>query len=124
MSRPRSHLPFEVVVGHEQEDLAAANALMDYTLLTTPTMIVNRSSGDHLAVSTDIMILPDVAEIALTKRPEKARAPATAPGVGADLDQLRPQLAQVKVEAPLCGGARRRGSPSCRKARLPRATIS
>lgn len=58
-------VPVGFVVGHAQEDLAAANALMDYQLLKTPTMLVNRSAGDHLTVSTDTMVLPEVAEIAL-----------------------------------------------------------
>jgi hypothetical protein len=53
------------VVGNERDDIAAPNALMDYQMLMVPSMIVNRSMGDHMTVSTDTMILPEVAEIAL-----------------------------------------------------------
>lgn len=58
-------VPVGFVVGNQQEDIAAPNALMDYTLLKVPTMIVNRSTGDHLTISSDAMVLPEVAEIAL-----------------------------------------------------------
>ncbi|HEX6244339.1 MAG TPA: hypothetical protein VFZ61_25655, partial [Polyangiales bacterium] len=58
-------VPVGFVVGSAQEDIAAPNALMDYQLLKTPSIIVNRSMGDHLTVSTDTMVLPEVAEIAL-----------------------------------------------------------
>ncbi|MDD9935189.1 MAG: hypothetical protein OXT09_16375 [Myxococcales bacterium] len=59
-------VPVGYVVGGS-EDIAAANAAADYEALSdgVPAMIVSRSSGDHRTVSTDTMILPDVAEIAL-----------------------------------------------------------
>lgn len=40
---------------------------MDYALLSAgiAAMVVNRSTGDHITVSTDEMVLPQVAEIAL-----------------------------------------------------------
>jgi predicted dienelactone hydrolase len=58
-------VPVGFVVGNERDDIAAPNALMDYQMLTVPSMIVNRATGDHMTVSTDTMILPEVAEIAL-----------------------------------------------------------
>ena len=49
------------------DDIAGANASADYAELEAgiPAMIVSRSSGDHMTVSTDPEILPEVAEIAL-----------------------------------------------------------
>ena len=59
-------VPVGYVVGGS-EDIAGANATSDYDALADgiPAMIVSRSSGDHVTVSTDTMILPQVAEIAL-----------------------------------------------------------
>jgi hypothetical protein len=59
-------VPVGYVVGGP-EDIAGANATSDYDALGAgiPAMIVSRSSGDHMTVSTDTMILPQVAEIAL-----------------------------------------------------------
>ena len=59
-------VPVGYVVGGP-EDIAGANATSDYDAFAAgiPAMIVNRSSGDHQTVSTDEMILPQVAEIAL-----------------------------------------------------------
>ena len=58
-------VPVGFVVGNAQDDIAAPNALMDFQLLKTPAMIVNRSMGDHLMVSTDTTVLAEVADIAL-----------------------------------------------------------
>ena len=59
-------VPVGYVVGGS-EDIAGANAAADYDALADgiPAMIVSRSSGDHMTVSTDMTILPQVAEIAL-----------------------------------------------------------
>jgi hypothetical protein len=59
-------VPVGYVVGGP-EDIAGANAIGDYRALRDgiPAMIVSRESGDHMTVSTDPMILPQVAEIAL-----------------------------------------------------------
>jgi predicted dienelactone hydrolase len=59
-------IPVGYVVGGS-EDIARANATADYEALADgiPAMIVSRSSGDHMTVSTDTTILPQVAEIAL-----------------------------------------------------------
>jgi predicted dienelactone hydrolase len=59
-------VPVGYVVGGG-EDIASANATADYEALADgiPAMIVSRSSGDHMTVSTDTMILPQVAEIAV-----------------------------------------------------------
>jgi hypothetical protein len=59
-------VPVGYVVGGS-EDIAGANASADYDAFPdgVPAMIVSRSSGDHMTVSTDTMILPQVAEIAL-----------------------------------------------------------
>ncbi len=58
--------PVGFVVGGS-EDIAGANATGDYEAfgMGVPAMIVSRSSGDHMTVSTDTMILLKVAEIAL-----------------------------------------------------------
>ena len=60
-------VPVGFVVGSPSEDIAAGPAKNDYDLLSNdiPGMIVNRTSGDHLLVSTDPAVLPEVAEIAL-----------------------------------------------------------
>jgi predicted dienelactone hydrolase len=59
-------VPIGYVVGGS-EDIAGANATSDYDALGAgiPAMIINRSSGDHVTVSTDAMVLPQVAEMAL-----------------------------------------------------------
>lgn len=61
------HVPVGYIVGSAAEDIAYPNASADYDALAadTPAMIVNRSSGDHILISTDTMILPEEAEIAL-----------------------------------------------------------
>lgn len=50
------------------QDIAGGNASSDYAALAdgVPAMIVSRSTGDSPQVSTDMMILDDVAEIALS----------------------------------------------------------
>jgi hypothetical protein len=60
-------VPVGYVVGGPDEDIAYAAANMDYDLLEdgVPGMVVNRSMGDHVTVSTDETILPQHAEIAL-----------------------------------------------------------
>jgi predicted dienelactone hydrolase len=59
-------VPVGYVVGGSQ-DIAGANASADYDALKAeiPAMIVSRSSGDHMTVSTDMTVLDDVAEIAV-----------------------------------------------------------
>lgn len=59
-------VPVGYVVGGPQ-DIAGANAVKDYELLGAgiPAMIVSRSTGDHVTVSTNAMILPEVAKISL-----------------------------------------------------------
>lgn len=59
-------VPVGYVVGGT-EDIARANAEGDYAALSAgvPAMIVSRASGEHQTVSTDMMILDDVAEISL-----------------------------------------------------------
>jgi predicted dienelactone hydrolase len=59
-------VPVGYVVGGE-EDIAGANAEGDYAALSDgiPAMIAHRFEGDHQTVSTDAMILPHDAEIAL-----------------------------------------------------------
>jgi len=59
-------VPIGYVVGGA-EDIAGANATADYDALKAgiPAMIISRSSGDHMTVSTDTMVLPQVAEMAL-----------------------------------------------------------
>lgn len=59
-------VPVGYVVG-DDTDIAAANAAGDYAALNdgVPGMIVRRFEGDHVTVSTDAMIAPEVAEIAL-----------------------------------------------------------
>ena len=59
-------VPVGYIVGGS-EDIAGANAAGDYDAMNdgVPAMIVNRNEGDHQTVSTDPMIAPFVAEIAL-----------------------------------------------------------
>jgi predicted dienelactone hydrolase len=59
-------VPVGYVVGGP-EDIAGANATADYEALAAdvPAMIISRNMGDHMTVSTDTMILPEVAEMAL-----------------------------------------------------------
>ena len=60
-------VPIGYVVGSSDEDIAAPNAIADYEAMGdgVPGMIVSRSSGDHVTVSTDTTVLAQVAEIAL-----------------------------------------------------------
>jgi len=60
-------IPVGYVVGNMSEDVAAPNAADDYDAMQDgiPALLVNRTMGDHLTVSTDAMILPQDAEIAL-----------------------------------------------------------
>ena len=60
------NIPVGYIVGGS-EDVAGANATGDYEAMNdgVPAMIVNRKEGDHQTVSTDPMIAPEVAEIAL-----------------------------------------------------------
>jgi hypothetical protein len=59
--------PIGYVVGSNEEDIASPNALADYEAMAdgVPGMIVSRSTGDHITVSTDTTVLPQVADIAL-----------------------------------------------------------
>jgi len=59
-------VPVGYIVGGT-EDIAAANAAGDYAALTAgvPGMIVSRSTGDHVTVSTTPAILAEEARIAL-----------------------------------------------------------
>lgn len=58
--------PVGYIVGGA-EDIAAPNATADYAAMAAgvPGMIVNRSNGDHVRVSTDATILSQEADIAL-----------------------------------------------------------
>jgi hypothetical protein len=60
------NVPVGYVVGGPMDDIAYPAANMDYDLLPdgVPAMVVNRSSGNHLTVSTDMTVLPQDAEIA------------------------------------------------------------
>ena len=60
-------VPVAYVVGGE-EDIAGANASFDYEALAEgiPAMIAHRFEGDHLTVSSDMMIVPDVGKIGLS----------------------------------------------------------
>jgi len=60
-------IPVGYVTGSQEEDIAAPNAAGDYEAMTAgvPAMLVQRTSGDHVTVSTDAKILPEDAEIAL-----------------------------------------------------------
>jgi hypothetical protein len=59
-------IPIGYVVGGE-EDIAGVNAKKDYEASRegVPVILVSRSEGDHVTVSTDAMILPQNAEISL-----------------------------------------------------------
>jgi dienelactone hydrolase len=59
-------VPVGYVVGGE-DDIAGTNAKADYPALKEgmPAMLVSRREGDHMTVSTDAKILPEVADIAL-----------------------------------------------------------
>ena len=59
-------IPVAYVVGGE-EDIARANAELDYDAFAAgiPSMIVNRSSGDHLTISNDATVMVDAADISL-----------------------------------------------------------
>jgi hypothetical protein len=54
------------VVGGE-EDIARANAEADYEAFADglPAMIVKRSSGDHLMISNNAMVMTDAADISI-----------------------------------------------------------
>lgn len=60
------NVPVGYVVGGPQ-DIAGANATSDYNAFRAdlPAMIVSRNVGDHVRVSTDPAILPEVAKIGL-----------------------------------------------------------
>lgn len=60
-------IPVGYVIGCPNEDIAATSANSDYDALKAgvPAMIVNRTSGDHVTVSSDMQVLPEDAEIAL-----------------------------------------------------------
>lgn len=60
-------VPVGYVTGSPDEDVAAPNAADDYEALGDgiAAMLVQRTSGDHLTVSTDEQVLPEDAEIAL-----------------------------------------------------------
>lgn len=60
-------VPLGFVVGSPGVDVAAGPAQEDYDLLADGIagMLVNHATGDHLLVSTDATVLPEVAEIAL-----------------------------------------------------------
>lgn len=60
-------VPVGYVTGAPGEDIANGPANSDYDALPEgiPAMIVNRSSGDHLTVSTDEKVLPQDAQIGL-----------------------------------------------------------
>lgn len=70
-------LPVGYVVGGD-EDVAGAAARTDYAALSgsVPALFVSRRQGEHPTVSTDPMILPQVAELALRRlrRAHLARA--------------------------------------------------
>jgi predicted dienelactone hydrolase len=59
-------IPVAYVVGGE-EDIARANAELDYDAFAAgiPSMIVNRSSGDHLTISNDAKVMVDAADISI-----------------------------------------------------------
>jgi predicted dienelactone hydrolase len=60
------HVPVGFIVGGEA-DVAAPNAIGDYEALEAevPGMVVRRFEGDHITVSTDPAIAPEIAEISL-----------------------------------------------------------
>jgi predicted dienelactone hydrolase len=59
-------VPVAYVVGGS-EDIARANAEADYAAFAAgiPAMVVNRSSGDHLMISNDAMVMVDAADISI-----------------------------------------------------------
>lgn len=59
-------VPVGYIVGGE-EDIARADANNDYDLLQpgVPALIISRSAGDHITVSTDATILADEAKLSL-----------------------------------------------------------
>jgi predicted dienelactone hydrolase len=59
-------IPVAYVVGGT-EDIARANAELDYEAFAAgiPSMIVNRSSGDHLMISNNAMVMVDAADMSL-----------------------------------------------------------
>jgi X-Pro dipeptidyl-peptidase (S15 family) len=59
-------VPVAYVVGGT-EDIARANAESDYAAFAAgiPSMVVNRSSGDHLEISNDAMVMVDAADISI-----------------------------------------------------------
>jgi dienelactone hydrolase len=59
--------PVGFVTGSPEEDAAHPNANMDYELISdgVPAMLVHRTTGDHITVSTDEAVLKQEAEIAL-----------------------------------------------------------
>ena len=59
-------IPVAYVVGGE-DDIARPNAELDYAAFAAgiPSMIVNRSSGDHLMISNNAMVMVDAADISL-----------------------------------------------------------
>ncbi|HTU58702.1 MAG TPA: hypothetical protein VMF89_09715 [Polyangiales bacterium] len=61
-------VPVGYITGSESEDVAAPNASDDYDAMEEgiPAMLMQRTTGDHITVSTDAMILPQNAEIALS----------------------------------------------------------
>lgn len=60
-------VPVGYITGSESEDVAAPNASDDYDAMPDgiAALLVQRTMGDHITVSTDAMILPQNAEIAL-----------------------------------------------------------
>jgi predicted dienelactone hydrolase len=59
-------VPVAYVVGGT-EDIARANAEADYQAFTAglPAMMVKRSSGDHLTISNNAMVMADAADISV-----------------------------------------------------------
>jgi hypothetical protein len=59
-------VPVAYVIGGE-EDIAAANAEADYEAFAAgiPSMIISRSSGDHLMISNNAMVMVDAADMSM-----------------------------------------------------------
>ena len=59
-------IPVAYVVGGE-EDIARTNAESDYAAFAAgiPAMVVNRSSGDHLMISNNAMVMADAADMSI-----------------------------------------------------------
>jgi len=59
-------VPVAYVVGGT-DDIARANAELDYKAFAAgiPSMVVNRSSGDHLMISNNAMVMADAADISI-----------------------------------------------------------